>query len=139
MSTIRTALRFAAAIAVTTLAACADNSVTGADQQVVSAKAASTRVQISLTAPAGAPFRTAKGKAKWDSRNPELEIEAENIPAGTGVVFMLGGVQVGTGTASALRAVSLNLRGAAATASVTGKSVSVNRASDGAVIVRGSF
>lgn len=137
--TIRTVAKLAAVTAVLSLAACSDNTLTGTNAQLVSAKAASTRIEIALTAPAGAPYRAAKGKAKWDSSNPELQIGAENIPAGTRVAFNLGGVQIGTGVANNLQKASLNLVGAAAPSSVTGKSVTVTRASDGAVIVSGSF
>ncbi len=141
----RTARRLAIAIVVASLAGCADNSVSGIDGQPLLARGSggggtATRIEIALTAPAGAPYRAAKGKAKFDSRTPrELQVEAENIPAGTTVVFRLGGTQIGTGTASALGAVRLDLVGAVAPTSVAGKSVTVNRASDGAVIVSGSF
>ena len=147
--------------ALATLTACSADLVTGSDavaarngSNVSTPPAASPsaasggvttgRVLITLTAPSGAPYGSARGKAKFDSRNGEreLEIEAENIPAGTGVTFTVGGVVVGTGTATALREVNLNLnsdRGSVVQTGVNGQVVTVIRTSDNAVIVRGSF
>jgi hypothetical protein len=158
---MRTALRISSAAVLISLAACGDNVATGVDGAALksgssaagsassSSSSSSTggvqtgRVQIALTRPAGAAFATAKGKAKYSNRGGEreLEIEAENIPAGTAVEFVLDGAVIGTGTATALREVELNLnsdRGATVPASVAGKSVSVRTAA-GAAIVSGSF
>lgn len=152
---IRTTLRATVAAALVTLAACSDNSATGLEEPSLkrgSSTAGTTasggtvssgRTLITLSRPAGAPFATAKGKAKYSNRGGEreLEIEAENIPVGTAVEFVLGGVVIGSGTASSLREVELNLnsdRGATVPASVAGQNVVVRTAA-GAVIVSGSF
>lgn len=155
-STRTIASRITLAIALVSLAACADGSPTGtadaaslrrgADNvggQASGGTASSDRTIIALTRPSGAPFSNAKGKAKYSNRGGEreLEIEAENIPAGTSVSFVLDGAVIGTGTANALREVELNLnsdRGASVPMSVAGKSVSV-RTTAGAVIVSGTF
>jgi hypothetical protein len=155
-STRTIASRITLAIALVSVAACADGSPTGAVDAAALRRGAdnvggqasggtvtSGRTIIALTRPSGAPFGNAKGKAKYSNRGGEreLEIEAENIPAGTAVSFVLDGVVIGTGTANALRAVELNLNsdlGANVPASVAGKAVSVRTAA-GAVIVSGSF
>lgn len=145
-------IRSAGLVALVSLAACAgaDTTSPAADNTVALAKGSATasaagevKVIIALTAPAGAPFRSAKGKAKFASKGGEreLQIEAENIPAGTAVKFLLDGAEIGTGTANALRAVRLNLNsdlGATVPTSVAGKKVSVTTAA-GAVIVSGGF
>jgi hypothetical protein len=154
---LHTALRITSAAVLVSLAACGDNASTGVDGAALKSGSSSSsptttasggtvsngRVLITLARPAGAPFGTAKGKAKYSNRGGEreLEIEAENIPAGTAVEFLLDGAVIGTGTVTSLREVELNLnsdRGATVPASVTGKSVSVRTAA-GAVIVSGSF
>jgi hypothetical protein len=155
-STRTIASRLFGAVALLSLAACADGSPTGtvdapalrrgADNvgsQSGGGTVSADRMIISLTRPTGAPFGNAKGKAKYSNRGGEreLEIEAENIPAGTAVSFVLDGAVIGTGTANTLREVELNLNsdlGATVPSSVAGKTVSVRTAA-GAVIVSGSF
>ncbi len=156
-TTIRNASRCAAAIALLSLAACADGATTapsdaslrrGADNAAAGSGTGGTttaagRVEIALVRPSSAPVASAKGKAKYSNRGGEreLEIEAENIPAGTAVSFVLDGSVIGSGTATALREVRLNLNsdlGATVPMSVAGKSVVV-RTSAGATIVAGSF
>ena len=147
---LRTALRITSAAVLVSLAACGDNATTGVEGASLKSGSSASggsvkagRVLIALTRPAGAPFASAKGKAKYSNRGGEreLQIEAENIPAGTAVEFVLDGAVIGTGTATALREVRLNLNsdlGATVPTSVTGKGVSVRTAA-GAVIVSGSF
>lgn len=153
-SASRLAIRLTSAAALLSLVACGDSSPTGVNDPSLrrgsdnvggqsGGGTSSDRVIIALSRPAGAPFASAKGKAKFSNRGGEreLEIEAENIPAGTAVSFVLDGAVIGTGTANALRAVELNLNsdlGASVPASVAGKAVSVRTAA-GAVIVSGTF
>ena len=152
----RSAFRVISVVAtMVALTACSESSPTGvADDAAALARgssgggagatsAARTRVEIALTRPANAVFATAKGKAKFSAKTGEreLQIEAENIPAGTAVVFSVGGVAVGTGTANALREVRLNLNstlGQTVPMSVTGQAVTVTTAAGG-MIVAGSF
>jgi hypothetical protein len=58
------------------------------------------RLEARLAPPSGGTFRRASGKAKWDSRNSnskrELEIEVEDVAAGTTVEFFVNNVQVGS-------------------------------------------
>ena len=164
--TIRTALRLSTAAALISLAACGDNSLSGVEDASIArgsgqnaapaatgasgggtsgggTRGGEVKTIIALSPPAGAPFASAKGKAKFASQGGEreLEIEAENIPTGTVVSFLLDGAVIGTATSDALREVNLNLnsdRGASVPLSVTGKSVRVQTAA-GAVIVSGSF
>lgn len=161
INTIRTALRLSSTAALISLAACGDNTLTGGDDASIArgsgqnaapaatgasgggARAGEVKTIVALSRPAGAPFATAKGKAKFASKGGEreLEIEAENIPTGTVVSFLLDGAVIGTATSDAFREVNLNLnsdRGASVPLSVTGKSVRVQTAA-GAVIVSGSF
>jgi hypothetical protein len=149
-SFLRTTLRIATIASVASLAACGDNGLTAPASPATSARevtsgggAAAARSDISLTRPAGAPFANAKGKARFSTKagERELQIEAENIPAGTVVTIKVGGSVVGTATATALRAVRLNLNsalGQAVPASVAGSAVVLTTAA-GAVIVSGSF
>ncbi|MCC6245889.1 MAG: hypothetical protein IT353_23860 [Gemmatimonadaceae bacterium] len=153
----RSFLRVISVVAtMTALTACSESSPTGvADDAAALARGSSgggatasgtatrSRVEITLTRPANAVFATAKGKAKFSSKTGEreLQIEAENIPAGTAVVFTVGGVAVGTGTANALREVRLNLNstlGQTVPMSVAGQAVTVTTAAGG-MIVAGSF
>lgn len=96
-------------------------------------------LQIDLT-PASS---RANGKAKWESRGNqrELEIEIEDVKPGTSVSFFLGGTQVGTTqTADALGAARVELStqlGDEVPASVSGMSVEVRSAD--VVIASGSF
>ena len=139
------------------LAACSENSPvapgtddaafakgsSGGSSSATSTNSTRTRVEIALRAPAGAPFTSAKGKAKYAAKSSEreLQIEAENIPAGTVVTFMYNGAAIGTGTSSALREVRLNLNstlGQTVPMVAVGGLISVVT-SAGAVIVSGSF
>ena len=153
----RSAFRVISVVAtMVALTACSESSPTGvANDAAALARGSSggssagatsstrTRVEIALTRPANAVFATAKGKAKFSAKTGEreLQIEAENIPAGTAVVFSVGGVAVGTGTANALREVRLNLNstlGQTVPMSMTGQAVTVTTAAGG-MIVAGSF
>lgn len=146
---LRRTLRTLAAVgSLAALAACNESSPTGivetdaALSRGSSGGSTANRVEIVLTRPAGAVFANAKGKAKFASKTGEreLQIEVENIPAGTTLNFFVDGVQVGSATASALREANLNLnsqRGDAVPLTVTGKSVSVRTAAG--VVVSGSF
>lgn len=149
-STLRT---IAVLLPVSLLAACSDGTPVGLSDNAPAfgrdasagstASATRTRVEIALTPPAGALYANAKGKARFSSKTGEreLQIEAENIPAGTAVVFRVGGTVVGTATANALREVRLNLNsalGQTVPPSVTGQAVTVTTAAGG-MIVSGSF
>ncbi len=156
--TLRTALRLTASATLISLVACGDGSPTASDDASLARgssqggapaatgngiRAGEVKTLIALARPTGAPFATAKGKAKFANKGGEreLEIEAENIPTGTVVTFLLDGAVIGTATSNALREVNLNLnsdRGGSVPQSVTGLSVRVQTAS-AAVIVAGSF
>ncbi len=137
--------------AVAALAACSDSSpVAVTDPSASLARgsggggaATATKQTITLSPSAGALFASAKGKAKFAAKpgERELQIEVENVPAGTSLIFTVGGVNVGTATADALRQARINLNstlGNAVPLSVTGASVIVTTAAGGAV-VSGSF
>ena len=144
----------AAVAAATLLAACSETSPVGVDASVDAALASgsgsgatststATKTEISLSRPANAVFASAKGKAKFATKTGEreLQIEVENIPAGTAVVFLFDGATIGTGTATTLGAARLNLNsklGQMVPMSVTGKSIAVMTAAGGA-IVAGNF
>jgi hypothetical protein len=155
----RTALRLTGAITLATMAACSDkgptgvndtpllrqnSSASGAKDSTKAPKAAEVKTVISLAAPATeAPFAGASGKAKFESKGTqrELEIEVEHLPAGTAVVFVFDGASIGTGTANALGAAELDLNSkhvATVPTAVAGKAVSVTTTA-GAVIVSGTF
>lgn len=141
-----------AAIAVAALAACSDNSPVGVLATVDSAAQAkgsngggigATTTTITLSAPANAVFRSAKGKAKFaaSTNERELQIEVENVPAGTVLNVAIGGVSLGSATADAFgkARISRNSKlGDAVPLSVAGQSVTVTT-SAGAVVVSGSF
>jgi hypothetical protein len=146
----------AAVAAVSLITACSDSSPVGLETSSdatlakgsgstvgSTTKSTASKVEIILSRPANAVFASAKGKAKFASKpsERELQIEVENIPAGTAVVFMLDGAAIGTATANTLREARLNLNstlGQTVPMSVTGKSVTVMTAAGGA-IVAGSF
>ena len=105
--------------------------------------ATKTEVRISLRAVAGSPFRAASGKAKFkiDGSERELQIEAEDVRAGTVLQFHVGGTLVGTATANGLGEARLNLNstlGQSVPMSVTGQSVTVSL-TDGTRVLAGSF
>lgn len=115
----------------------------GGSSSTTSSSSTRTRVEIALTAPAGAPFASAKGKARYSAKTGEreLQIETENIPAGTAVAFLYNGTAIGTGTANALRQVRLNLNstlGQTVPMVGAGGQVRVVTAA-GAIIVAGAF
>jgi hypothetical protein len=115
----------------------------GSSTSSTSSSSTRTRVEIALKAPAGAPFASAKGKARYSAKTGEreLQIEAENIPVGTAVTFLYNGAPIGTGTADVLRQVRLNLNstlGQTVPMVAAGGQVSVVTAA-GAVIVAGAF
>ncbi len=144
-----------ALVALSTLAACADNSPLGVTSAPafsknggVSASSGSsgggsvtaTKGEIRLTRDPLTTFLSASGSAKFESKGTEnrLDIEVEHIPAGTNVVFLLGGVQVGARTANAAGEAEISLRGAAAPTTVAGLAVVV-QTDAAAPIVKGSF
>ena len=100
-------------------------------------------VTIGLIAPADSPFRAANGKAKFKSQGGEreLEIEVEDVRAGTTLVFRFDGAEIGRLVANAFGYANLELnsdRGGSVPMSVAGKTVSIHTTS-GAMIVSGSF
>lgn len=149
-------LRFATVLTVVVaLTACSDAAPTaavvdsaslarGSSQGGVDSRNTSRqRVEIALTAPAGSVLPRANGKAKFSSKpgERELQIEVEDMPVGTAVVFMLGSTQLGTATANAFGEARLNLnstQGQNVPTSVAGQSVTVTTAAGG-LIVTGSF
>lgn len=121
----------------------ANDAAARGSSSTTSTTATSGRTIIALVAPAGAPYASAKGKAKFDTRSDrrEFEIEVENIPAGTVVDFYLGDVKLGSGTADAFRQASLELNtqlGHSVPTAVSGQ-VAQARLADGTVLVSGSF
>ncbi|MCC6785838.1 MAG: hypothetical protein IT457_23525 [Planctomycetes bacterium] len=145
-----------ASILAVALAACADSPVAptsastlaearGSSNPTTTSSTARIRIFAFLTAPSGARFPSAKGKAHWDSRfsnsKRELEVEVEHLPSGLAVEFFIGGESVGTATTSALGEAELEFsteRGHAVPTSITGLLVEVRDAS-GALIASGSF
>ena len=98
---------------------------------------------IVLTRASTSPFARATGKAKFLAKpnERELEIEVEDVPAGTVLAISLGGKQIGTATANSFGNAELELsseRGATVPASVTGLKVVV-KTTGGVVVVSGSF
>lgn len=117
----------------------------GTSSPTPTSSTARVRIFAYLTAPVGARFPNAKGKAHWDSRydnaKRELEAEVEHLPAGTAVEFFVGGVSLGTATTNALGYAALEFsteRGQPVPTSVHALLVEVRDAS-GNVIVSGSF
>lgn len=153
---IRSTLRFAFALtAAAALSACSDAAPTGAVVDSASFARGSSRggdnapsatrqrVEIALTAPSASVLPRANGKAKFSSKpgERELQIEVEDLPVGTAVVFRVGGTQVGTATATALGEARLSLNstlGQSVPMSVAGQAVTVSTATGG-LIVTGSF
>ena len=88
-------------------------------------------------------FSRANGEAKFENEGGEreLEIEVEDVPPGTALVFYVGDVEVARATADSFGNARINLnsdRGGIVPASVAGKTVMV-RTPDGVVVVSGSF
>jgi hypothetical protein len=102
------------------------------------------RTILRLTAPAtNAAFAGASGKAQFDTRpgENELEMEVEHVPAGTVVNFFVDDTKVGTATVGTLRETEINLNsrvGDVIPAITGGTAVSVRTAA-GAVIASGTF
>ncbi|MCC6316104.1 MAG: hypothetical protein IT361_00335 [Gemmatimonadaceae bacterium] len=139
------------------LSACADSPVSpltddvtaaaskGSDNSGSATSAGRIRVFAQLTAPTSAPYVSARGKAKWDSRNNntkrEFEIEAEHLPAGLVVEFYLAGASLGKATTNTFGKAQLNFStqlGQPVPISVSGATAEVKTAA-GVVIVRGAF
>lgn len=114
------------------------------DNGASSASSSSSRVRLEIALKGVSPFANAKGKAKWSAKpgERELQVEIENVAAGTSVNFFVGGVQVGTTqVTNALRAASINLNttlGQSVPTSVTGQSVEV-KTSAGVLVASGKF
>ncbi len=141
-------------LATLSLAACADSPLSPLGEQAASAAAkgsattsstARIRIFAALTVSADSPYRAAKGKAKWDSRDAnskrEFEVEVENLPAGTVVEFFVNGTRIGNGTANTFGEASLELStqlGHTVPTSVSGATVEARTAA-GVVIVAGAF
>lgn len=112
---IRTIRFVAATLAAVALAACSESSPTGvmADAALASgsSSASATRIEIALTRPADAVYRNAKGKAKYATKTGEreLQVEVENVPAGTVLTIAVGGTSAGSATADAFGKARLNL------------------------------
>ncbi|MDH5234573.1 MAG: hypothetical protein OEW77_06395 [Gemmatimonadota bacterium] len=145
----------AAIIATLTLSACSDSPLSPIDPLANSAAArgssstststARVRLIASLTPPADGPYRNAKGKAQWDTRDGntkrELEMEVEHIPAGTAVEFFVDGVKVGGATTDALGEAEVSFStqlGESVPMAAAGLSAEVRTAA-GVVIVSGVF
>jgi hypothetical protein len=99
---------------------------------------------VALRAPTtNAAFASAHGEAKFENQGGEreLEIEVEDIPAGTALVFYIGDVEVARVTADALGHARINLnsdRGGNVPVSVSGQSITV-KTPEGVVVVTGTF
>lgn len=114
---------------------------------VTSARSASRiRLRAKLAPIAGGGFGRASGKAKWDSRNNnnvrELEMEIEDVRAGTQVQFFVNGVRYGaTVTVDALGNARIALStqlGQTVPTAAAGLPAEV-RTTGGSVVVRGVF
>ena len=140
-------------IASASLAACSNDATAPVSPQVVSSSSSdngvssassSSRVRVEIALKGSAAYANAKGKARFTAKSSEreLQIEIENVAAGTSVNFFVGGVQVGTTqVTNALRQASINLNttlGQSVPTSVTGKTVEVKTAA-GALVASGSF
>jgi hypothetical protein len=99
---------------------------------------------IVLRAPATNPaFARANGEAKFENEGGEreLEIEVEDVPAGTALVFYLGDTELARTTADSFGNARINLnsdRGAVVPATVAGKTVTVKTPA-GEIVVSGTF
>lgn len=129
-------------------AACSPDSAGPTAASAAAAKGSGTgggqtadRLEIRLSAPAGSIFANAKGKAKFRDRGGEqqLEIEVENIPAGTVIDFAVGGAAIGSATADALGNASLRLNSDEGDTVPAVAGQSVDATSGGSPVVSGSF
>lgn len=108
--------------------------------------AARIRLIATLAPSAGGSFGRASGKAKWGSRNNnsqrELEMEVEDVAAGTQVQFFVSGVRYGsTVTVDALGNARIELStqlGQRVPTAAAGATAEV-RTTGGSVVVRGVF
>lgn len=103
------------------------------------------RLIAQLSPPAAGTFRSAKGKAKWDSRDAnskrEIEYEVEHLQPAMAVEFFLDGVRVGSATTNMYGQAEIEFEtedGQPVPESVLGLAVEV-RTTDGTVIVAGAF
>lgn len=103
------------------------------------------RLIARLTPPAAGTFRSAKGKAKWDSRDAnakrEIEYEVEHLQPGMAVEFFLDGARVGSATTNMFGQAEIEFEtedGQPVPESVLGLAVEV-RTTGGTVIVAGAF
>jgi hypothetical protein len=146
--------------AVINLAACSDASPTAASSTAQlsrggsasdnsnngnnnGAKAAVTKLEIALIRPTVAAFPRAEGKAKFEAKGTEkeLQVEVEHVPAGTALIVLADGVTIGNITANALGEAELHLNtthGDTVPVIVAGSIVSVTTTA-GAVVVSGTF
>jgi hypothetical protein len=91
----------------------------------------------------GAAFAGANGTASFENEGGEreLEIQIEDVPPGTALVFFFDNAQIATQTADVNGSARINLNsdaGATVPTSVAGKVVSVRTAA-GVVVVTGTF
>jgi hypothetical protein len=126
------------------VAGCGDSatSPTGAAASAQAAPAPNTAVaavpqEITLLPPANATFPSAHGKATFTTDGPELQIEIADMKRRI-VVFFLDGQRLGARFVDSTGAARLDLRGAAAPASVAGKLVQV-KTGLGVLVVQGRF
>lgn len=101
------------------------------------------RMEITLARTATSPFAAAKGKARYSAKSSEreLQVEVENVPAGTVITFLHNGVAFGTATASALGEARLNLNstlGQSVPMVSAGSAITATTAA-GVTIVAGTF
>lgn len=140
-------------VAVAALAACSESTPTSVATDAALARgsgngtasggsaAATGRVEIVLTRPANAVYRSAKGKAKFTAKagERELQVEVENVPVGT-VLTILVGTSSYSATADALGKARLNMNsalGQSVPMAVTGAAVTVTSAAG--TVVSGGF
>ena len=147
---MRHTIRILAAIATAaTIVACGESQTAAATDPTAatfskgSSNANEALTTIVLTRASTSPFARATGKAKFQVKpnERELEVEVEDVPAGTVLVVSLGGVQIGTATANSFGSAELELnskRVATVPASVTGLQVVV-KTTGGIVVASGSF
>jgi hypothetical protein len=118
------------------VAGCSDSATTPTSA-APSASVAALQQEITLLPPANATFPTAHGKAIFTTDGPELQIEVADMKRRI-VVFFLDGQRLGARFVDSTGAARIDLRGAAAPASVAGKLVWV-RTALGVPVVQGRF
>ncbi|MBK6307975.1 MAG: hypothetical protein IPF47_20490 [Gemmatimonadetes bacterium] len=122
----------------------AASSASGSSSSSSSSSSSANRVRLEIALKGVSPYANAKGKAKWSSKpsERELQIEIENVAAGTSVNFFVGGAKVGaTQVTNTLRQASINLNstlGQSVPMSVTGQVVEVKTAA-GVLVASGKF